>query len=119
MPFYLYQGRYSTAAIKAMVEAPQDREASAKKLAEAVGGKVHSFYFAFGEHDFVAIVEVPDDHAMAALSLTVAASGGISGGVTTKLLTSKEAMNAMEAARYVADIYEPPSMLRLNLGYAL
>jgi hypothetical protein len=38
MPFYMFQGRYSIAAIKAMVDKPQDREAAARPLIQAVGG---------------------------------------------------------------------------------
>jgi uncharacterized protein with GYD domain len=109
MPYYMLHGRYSPTSIKAMVSNPQDREASAKKLAESLGAKLHSFFFAFGEDDFVAIIDAPDDATMAALSLTVGASGGFSGGSTTKLMTSKEAMNAMSAARKAAEAYRPPA----------
>lgn len=109
MPFYMLQGRYSPASIKAMVAKPQDREASAKKLAASLGAKLHSFFFAFGQDDFVAIIEAPDDATMAALSLTIGASGGFSGGATTKLMTAKEAMGAMAAAQKAASSYKPPA----------
>mgnify|MGYP001815552275 CR=1 FL=1 len=39
MAYYLFQGRYSTDAIKAMVDKPQDREAAARTLVEAAGWK--------------------------------------------------------------------------------
>ncbi len=109
MAFYMFQGRYSPASIKAMVSEPQDREASARKLAESVGGKLHSFFFAFGQDDIVAILEVPNDEAAAALALTIGASGGFSGGATTKLMTAKEAMSAMSAAKKAAASYKPPA----------
>jgi uncharacterized protein with GYD domain len=109
MPFYMLHGRYSPSAIKAMVSNPQDREASAKKLSESLGAKLHSFFFTFGEEDFVAIIEAPDDATAAALSMTVGASGGFSGGATTKLMTSKEAMKAMAAAKKAAESYKPPA----------
>ena len=32
MPFYMFQARYTAAAIKAMVDNPQDREAAARPL---------------------------------------------------------------------------------------
>ncbi|MEO3414079.1 GYD domain-containing protein [Roseovarius sp. CAU 1744] len=109
MPFYLFQGRYTTASLKAMVDDPQDREAAAKKLIEAVGGTLHHLFFCFGDEDVVALIEAPDDGAMAACALAVGASGSMSGGATTKLLTSAEAMKAMGAAKKAAASYTPAS----------
>lgn len=99
MPYYMFQARYSTDAIKAMVDNPQDREAAARPLIEALGGKLHNLYFCFGREDVMAIIEAPDDEAMAACALVVAASGAFSGGATTKLMTAKEAMAAMGKAK--------------------
>ena len=48
MPFYLYQLAYSGEALKAMVQNPSDREAAARKLVEALGGKLHHLFFAHG-----------------------------------------------------------------------
>ncbi|MGB8812089.1 MAG: GYD domain-containing protein, partial [Paracoccaceae bacterium] len=61
MPFYLFQGRYTPASFKAMVDNPQDREASARALITGLGGKLHSFFFSFGPDDFIALVEAADD----------------------------------------------------------
>jgi uncharacterized protein with GYD domain len=108
MPFYMFQGRYSLPAMKAMVESPQDREAAARPLIEAIGGKLHSFFFSFGEEDVVAIIEAPDDKAMAAGALAIAASGALAGGKTTKLMTAKEAKAAMTAAKKASASYKPP-----------
>jgi uncharacterized protein with GYD domain len=111
MPHYMYQGRYSPDALKAMIGKPQDREASARKLIEAAGGKLVCFYFAFGREDVVAIFEARDDAMMAAVAFTVGASGGFTGGSTTKLMTSNEAMAAMANAKTLAATYQPPSPL--------
>ena len=107
MPFYMFQGRYSTAALKAMVDNPQDREAAARPAIEAVGGKLHQFFFCFGSDDVVAIIEAPDDKAMAAGVLAIGASGALAGGATTKLMTSIDAMEAMAAAKGAAAKYKP------------
>ncbi len=107
MPFYMFQGRYSTAALKALVDNPQDREAGARTVIEAVGGKLHSLYFCFGEDDVMAIIEAPDDQAMAACALAVGASGSMAGGKTTKLMTASEAMAAMKQAQGAAAKYKP------------
>ena len=99
MPFYMFQARYTAAALKAMVDNPQDREAAARPLVEAIGGKLHHLFFCFGSEDVVVLIEAPDDKAMAACSLAIGASGTFSGGATTKLMTASEAMAAMAAAK--------------------
>ena len=66
MAFYLYQISYSKEAIKSMVATPQDREAAARKLIEALGGKLHHLFFAFGEWDVICLIEGPDDKMMMA-----------------------------------------------------
>ncbi len=107
MPHYLFKGRYTTDSLKAMVDSPQDREAAARPLIEAVGGKLHSLFFCFGEDDVIAIIEAPDDEAMAAGALVVGASGAFSGGSTTKLMTASEAMAAMSKAKAASGSYKP------------
>jgi uncharacterized protein with GYD domain len=107
MPFYLFQGRYTADAIKAMVDTPQDREAAARPLIEALGGKLHHVFFCFGTEDVIALIEAPDDNAMAACALVIGASGAFAGGATTKLMTSSEAMAAMASAKSVAGGYKP------------
>ena len=107
MAFYLFQGSYTPAALKAMVANPQDREAAARPLIEAVGGKLHHLFFCFGKEDVVALIEAPDDEAMAACVLVVGASGALSGGATTKLMTPSEAIAAMGAAKKVSASYKP------------
>ena len=107
MPHYLFQASYTPAALKAMVDNPQDREAAARPLIEAVGGKLHNLFFCFGKDDVMAIIEAPDDDAMAACALVVGGSGAFSSGKTTKLMTSEEAMGAMKAAKAASASYTP------------
>ena len=107
MAYYLFQASYTPDALKAMVDDPQDREAAARPLIEAVGGKLHSLFFCFGKDDVMAIIEAPDDQAMVAAALVVGGSGAFSSGRTTKLMTSAEAMAAMNAARTAAETYTP------------
>jgi uncharacterized protein with GYD domain len=107
MPFYMWQGSYTTAAIKAMVEKPHDRMPAAKAMVESAGGTLHHLYFCMGSDDIVAIVEAPDDVTVGAMSLTLAASGAFSAGRSTKLMTSTEAMGAMQKAQDVLAGYKP------------
>ena len=108
MPHYLYQMSYSRDAIKGMIANPSDREAAARQIVEAAGGKLKGFYFSFGSNDVLVIAEAPNDETMAAVSLAVAASGAASHGAITKLLSAQEGMAAMKTAGTVAGSYKPP-----------
>ncbi len=107
MAFYLFQASYTPDAVKALISEPQDREAAAAKMVESLGGKLHHFFFAFGTNDIVALIEVPDDKAMVAGAMLVAASGATTGGSTTKLISNADAMEAMGMAAAVAGTYTP------------
>lgn len=107
MSLYMFQAKYSVDAFKAMLNKPQDRTEAGRKAVEAVGGKLHDLYFSFGEYDVVAIVEAPDDHAMGAAAMVLAASGAFSGGKTTKLVTAADAKSIMEKAKAAAPEYKP------------
>lgn len=108
MPFYLYQLTYSGDAIKAMVANPTDREAAARKLIEALGGKLHHLFFSFGQYDVVCLIEGPDDMFMMAGAAAVGSAGTVSASATTKLMTSSEAMAALKKAGEATGAYQPP-----------
>lgn len=99
MPLYMFKASYTSEAIKAMIDTPQDREAGARPLVEAMGAKLHNLYFCMGSEDVVAIIEAPDDETMAAASMIIGGSGAFSSGATTKLMTAKQAMSAMQKAQ--------------------
>ncbi len=108
MAFYMFSASYSPDAIKAMVDNPQDREVAGRAAIEGLGGKLHQFFFCFDQNDVIAIIEIDDDVAMAACSMLIGASGALSHGSTTKLMTSADAMKAMARAKEVSDSYSPP-----------
>jgi uncharacterized protein with GYD domain len=108
MSFYLYQLAYTPDAVKAMVANPQDRAAAAASLIEALGGKLHHLFFAFGEFDVVCLIEGPDDKMMAAGAMAVAAAGTVSRAETVKLMTAAEAQEAMAMAGKVTGAYKAP-----------
>ena len=109
MAFYMLKANYSADAVKAMISEPQDREAAARKAIEALGGTLHSFFFALGDSDIVAIIEAPDDTAMAAGSMLVGASGSITNVSTTKLLTMAQAKEAMAKAGAAVAAFTSPT----------
>ena len=109
MSCYLYQASYSGAAIKTLVENPQDRTGAAKAAIEANGGTMIGAWMAFGSDDLVVVADMPDDTSMAAVAFAVSATGAIQGGRTTKLLDMPAAVEGMKKAKAVLDVYQPPS----------
>jgi uncharacterized protein with GYD domain len=109
MSFYMLQWRYKETALRALVQNPQDRSEAARKAIEAYGGKLHHFFFAFGEFDGVAISEFPDAESATASALTIGAGGAASAIKTTVLISSEEAVRAMEKAHVARSGYTPPA----------
>lgn len=108
MPHYLFQWTYNHASVKAMVADPHDRETEVRKAVETFGGKLHQFFYAFGEVDGIAIVEFPDNQSCSACSLTLT-SGGAGRLWTTVLMTMEEGWQAMRRANEGTSGYMPPA----------
>jgi uncharacterized protein with GYD domain len=90
MPKYLITGSYTSEGAKGVVaKGGSDRRAAVEKLADSVGGSVDAFYFAFGGDDIVTIIDAPDNESIAAVTMTVGASGMVDIR-TTVLLTLEE-----------------------------
>jgi uncharacterized protein with GYD domain len=75
MPHYLIQVAYNTRGIAGLVKEPQDRIEKVRPAVEALGGRIECAYYAFGEHDIVLTVEMPDNSKAAAMALAVGAGG--------------------------------------------
>ncbi|MGH7734561.1 MAG: GYD domain-containing protein [Gemmatimonadales bacterium] len=104
MAKYLLEVNYSVDGIKGVQsEGGSARVAAATQLIEAVGGKVESFYFAFGDIDAYVIAEVPDNVSAAAAALTVCAGGGAR--IRTVALLSPADIDAAVARKTT---YRPP-----------
>ena len=115
MPFYLVQAKYTSAGAKGLTSNPQDRGEAVAKLAEAVGGKLHAFYYAFGDYDAVMIVEAPDNVSIVSMVMTGSGAGG-STIKTTPLLTREEGLAAMRKAGTLADRWTPPTRYEFGPG---
>ena len=90
MPKYLITGSYTSEGAKGVVaKGGSDRRTAVEKLAESVSGTVDCFYFAFGGDDLVTIIDAPDNESLAAVTMTVGASGMVDIR-TTVLLTPEE-----------------------------
>ncbi len=79
MPKYLIEVRYGAEAVKGVKrEGGSSRRDAAAKAIESVGGKMETFYFAFGEVDAYVICDFPDEKSAIAASLTVNQTGVVS-----------------------------------------
>lgn len=103
MPKYLMHGSYSVEGVRGLLK--EGGSARRQHFIENIGnlgGKVETFYFAFGGDDLYTIVDLPDNVSNAAISLALGAGGGFRGS-TVVLLTPEEmdqAAKKSEAARY-------------------
>ena len=104
MPKFLIEASYTQDGVKGLqTEGGSSRRDAVAEVADSVGGRLESFYFAFGDHDAYVIVDLPDNESAAAVALTVNAAGGAT-TKTTVLLTPDE----VDAAAKRSVNYRPP-----------
>jgi len=101
MPLYLTRFGYTPETWARLIGNPEDRREAAQEYIESVGGKLHGFWYAFGEHDGYTLWEAPDNVSMAAVALAIAGGGALGSLETTVLLTVDETMDALRKAQQV------------------
>jgi len=106
MPLYLTRFSYTPATWATLIQHPEDRRAAASQYIESVGGKLHGYWYAFGDHDAYNLWEAPDNVSMAATVIAISAGGALSSLQTTVLLTVDETLDAMQKATSIS--YRPP-----------
>ena len=106
MPLYLTRFSYTPETWARLIKNPEDRRAAAQQYIESVGGKLHGFWYAFGDHDGYNLWEAPDNVSMAAVAVAISAGGALSSLQTTALLTVEETLAALEKAKSIK--YTPP-----------
>lgn len=104
MPKFLFQTSYGPEGVAGIrSDGGSKRRDVAANLAESLGGRLESFYFAFGDRDAHVIIDLPDYESAAAVALTVNATGAVSVN-TVVLLTPEE----IDAAANRSVEYTPP-----------
>ena len=101
MPLYLMRFSYTPETWAALIKKPEDRRDAARSYIEKVGGKMHGFYYAFGEHDGYALFESPDNVSMAAVLLAITGGGALRSVETTVLMTVEEILEALRKAQKI------------------
>jgi uncharacterized protein with GYD domain len=106
MAHYLIEAAYTSEAWKSLVKKPEDRQRAIRPVVEKLGGKLVNSWYAFGDHDVVLIVQMPDNESAVAFSLAAMAGGGLRAIKTTPLLELAEGVEAMKRAAKAG--YRPP-----------
>src|SRR5688500_18450207 len=102
MPIYLTRFSYTPETWAKLIKNPEDRRKAAAQYIESVGGKLHGFWYAFGDHDGYNLWEAPDSVAMAAVAIAIGAGGALIEIQTTELLTVEETLEALQKSSSIA-----------------
>lgn len=104
MAKYLLRGSYTTSGVQGLIkDGGVRRREIIEKAVASMGGTMEAFYYAFGEDDFFLIMNLPDEKAAIAASLTSAASGTVTNSIT--VLIEPEAID--EALKLRPDYTAP------------
>ena len=105
MPLYLTRFSYTPATWAKLMQNPEDRRTAATRYIESVGGKLHGFWYGFGQNDGYNLWEAPDNVSMAAVAIAIGAGGALSAIETTVLMSVEDTLAALAKAntvKYVA-----------------
>ena len=102
MALYLTRFSYTPETWARLTKNPEDRREAARKYIESVGGKLHGFWYAFGEYDGYNLWEAPDNVSMAAVAIAISGGGALSKFETTVLLTVEDTLSALGKVQSVS-----------------
>ena len=98
--------RFTSGAVKGLMDHPSDRAAVVARLCESAGGSMESYYLMFGEWDGFVVVDLPDAHSAAAVSFAVNSTGAFTSLETHELFESGELGAILKKASSLS--YTPP-----------
>jgi uncharacterized protein with GYD domain len=107
---FLPNGTYTPRALNAILEKPTtDRQEAARKLIEAAGGKLISFYsFASDGPSVLTIFDVPDPSVAPAISGLTVTTGTLQNVKLMRLFTQDEIKQVRQNAARLRSSYSPP-----------
>jgi len=108
MSLYWVRAAYSPQAFKGMVTEPQDREAAARAIFEAVGVSMHSLHFSVSTGEVVVLCE-STVQSIAAVEMVIMASGGFSSVESIEVISARDMTEAMKIAAAATGKYAAPS----------
>ena len=106
MLHFLVLVSYTQRAWEILVRSPQNRIEIVRPVVEGLGGKIDSGFLNLSNYEVVAIVQMPDNVNMAALSMAFMAQFAVKAVKTIPLITWEQGIEAMAKARKAA--YKAP-----------
>lgn len=104
MAKYLFHASYTAEGLKGLLkEGGSSRREAVVQALKGLGGTMEAFYYAFGDSDVIAIVDLPDTVSTLAFSLIINAAGGAK--VKTTVLIAPEEVD--QAVKKSVE-YRPP-----------
>jgi uncharacterized protein with GYD domain len=88
MPTYIAMLKWTPQGLQNVKQSPSRLDAARKDL-EATGVKMKDFYMVTGKHDMVAVIEAPDDTALAKGLLSLTSQGSVT-SQTCRAFTENE-----------------------------
>jgi uncharacterized protein with GYD domain len=107
MPLYMSTFGYKPEVWAGLIRSPENREEVVGRILEEAGCTLRGLWYAFGEGDGFALIEAPDNKAMAGMAIAIASSGAFRQFETTPLMTQAETLEALHFAAGVH--YAPPA----------
>jgi len=83
----------------ALIKKPENRTEAVRKVVEKLGGKLGGFWFAFGDHDLIGMIEMPDAVGAGAFAMAISAGGACDKVKTTPLMNLEDAIASDEKGR--------------------
>lgn len=99
MALYMYQAAYTPESLAAQIKNPHDRIEAVRPALEALGARLVTGGYPFGEYDVLVIMEAPDDTTAASVAMAVGAGGSVKAAKTTRLLTGSEWTESLRKAQ--------------------
>ncbi len=101
MAFFLMRFGYKPETWSKLMQNPEDRRNAARAYIEQVGGKLHGFWYGFGEYDGYLVLEAPDNVSAAGAVLAITAGGALASVETTALMTVEETLQALAKGKSI------------------
>jgi uncharacterized protein with GYD domain len=113
MSYYLIEGSYTSTAWTAQIDTEANVIDRITPAVQACNGKIECMYYAFGDRDFVGVMDFKTPEDAAAFALAVNSGGALSTFRTTPLLSVDQGIKSMHKAKAARKSYTPPTTVNL------
>lgn len=105
---YMLEGIASPAVFASIISTPQDRGPNAAGLMKQAGCELLDYYVGVHNYKNYVVIECAENADIAALQITLYASGAISTATATEIVTSAELKTIGEKAQSLSKAYKTP-----------